>query len=474
MKVVSKKALPKNATEVRLVSDFKPKNLKGLTASEKGYVSQQEAKSKNVVLINRYDQQLVLTKASDSAKTNSDKLESLRIAGNTITGMLNDMGVKNVVVNGTTKKEDEIYALCEGIMLGNYQFLKYKTKPSKNSLKDIGVIGLPAGTCKELQTIVDATFLSRDLVNEPVRFLNAVQLSKEIKKAGKRTGIKVTVFNKAKIESLRMGGLLAVNQGSVDPPTFSIMEWKPANPVNKAPIVLVGKGVVYDTGGLDIKTNGVMANMKCDMAGAAAMIGAMYAIAGNKLPLHVIALLPSTDNRPGKNAYAAGDVIKMYSGKTVEVINTDAEGRMILADALSFANKYKPELVIDAATLTGAAARAFGTNCMAGMGNADGALQEIAACGLDRYERVAVLPFWDDYNDMLKSEIADIKHLGGAAAGAITAGKFLEHFTEYPYVHLDIAGPAMLDKREHYRTSGGSGVGVRLLFEYMKRRSSKK
>lgn len=307
-------------------------------------------------------------------------------------------------------------------------------------------------------------------MNEPLSFLTATQLSKEIKSLGKSYGFKVEVLTKAKIEALKMGGLLAVNKGSIDPPTFSILEWKPVKAKNKKPIVLVGKGVVYDTGGLSLKpTPNSMDMMKCDMGGAAAVIGAMVAIAKNKLPYHVIVLVPATDNRPGGNAYVPGDVIRMYNGKTVEVLNTDAEGRMILADALSYADKYQPELVIDVATLTGAAANAIGHYGVVAMGNTpEKTMNKLKESGNNTFERIVEFPFWDEYNEQLKSSIADLTNLGNGAGGAITAGKFLENFTNAPYIHLDIAGPAFIKKQINYLSQGGTGVGVRLLYDFVK------
>ena len=272
-----------------------------------------------------------------------------------------------------------------------------------------------------------------------------------------------------------MGGLLGVNRGSPDPPTFNILEWKPKNAVNKAPIVLVGKGVVYDTGGLSLKpTPHSMDYMKCDMAGAAAVAGALYAVAKRKLPLHVVGLIPATDNRPGGRAYVPGDVLRMHNGLTVEVMNTDAEGRLIMADALSFGERYKPELVLDAATLTGAAARAIGTQGVVAMGTApEKEFKALEEAGMAVHERVARFPFWDEYDKELDSDIADLKNLGGDLAGAITAGKFLARFTTRPYIHLDIAGPAFLHKPEPWKPRGGTGVGVRLFYRFLAQRASK-
>jgi leucyl aminopeptidase len=211
--------------------------------------------------------------------------------------------------------------------------------------------------------------------------------------------------------------------------------------------------------------------MKCDMAGAAAVAGTLYALAANKVPIHVIGLIPATDNRPDGNAYVPGDVVRMFNGTTVEVLNTDAEGRMILADALSWGDKLEPEIVINVATLTGAAHVAIGKYGIVAMGNADRSeMDNLKRSGEGVFERIAEFPFWDEYDELLKSDLADLKNIGGRYAGAITAGKFLEHFTERPLIHLDIAGPAFNKTKDSYRGKGGSGIGVRLLYDFIKNR----
>jgi len=365
-------------------------------------------------------------------------------------------------------------ALAEGIVLSNYQFTHHKkdAEKNKNSLESVIIngVGILQKQVDELNIVCDAVCKARNLVNEPVNILNATGLANAFKEMGKDAGFKVEVFSKAKIQQLKMGGLLAVNAGSVDEPTFTVMEYKPARPKNKKPLVLVGKGVVYDTGGLSLKpTPSSMDMMKCDMAGAAAVGCAMHAIAKAGLKVHVIALVPATDNRPGFNAFAPGDIIRMMDGSSVEMLNSDAEGRMILADALHYAKRFQPELVIDIATLTGAAAAAIGTAGIVGMGTASAAQKsKLVHAGLNVHERIAEFPFWDEYDELLKSDIADQKNLGGPYAGAITAGKFLAKFTDYPYYHLDIAGPAFLTAKETYKGKGGTGVGVRLFYEFAK------
>ncbi len=363
-------------------------------------------------------------------------------------------------------------ALAEGIALANYSFIKHKPSGKKNA-NTLNTILLHDKKVRDqaivnLNIVVEANNKARDLVNEPVNILNAVGLANAFKSFGKQAGFKVEVWNKDKIVSQKMGGLLSVNQGSVDPPTFTIMEYKPKKARNKKPYVLVGKGVVYDTGGLSLKpTPNSMDLMKCDMAGAAAVGATLYAIAKAKLNVHVIGLVPATDNRPGFNAFAPGDIITMMDGSTVEMVNSDAEGRMILADALHYAKKFNPELTIDLATLTGSAMAAIGTAGIVGMGNAsERQVQKLKQSGLNTHERIAEFPFWEEYGEQIRSDIADLRNLGGPYAGSITAGKFLEKFTAYPYFHLDIAGPAFLTAKDSYRGKGGTGVGVRLLFDF--------
>lgn len=367
-------------------------------------------------------------------------------------------------------------ALGETPTLANYQFLAYRKEKKKmaNSLKTTTVV-TDAPKAKKIvanaASIAEATCAARDLINEPPNVLTAVELGKRASKLGKKYGFEVEVFDKKRITAEKMGGLLAVNRGSQLPPSFTIMTYTPKKPKNKKPIVLVGKGVVFDTGGLSLKpTAGSMDSMKSDMSGSAAVIGAMVALATTKSDLHVIALAPATDNRPGENAYMPQDVITMHDGSTVEVMNTDAEGRMLLADALSWAKQYEPELVIDLATLTGSAVIAVGERAIAMMSTADEATkQAMKEASMRVHERVVELPLWADYKEQLKSHVADLKNVGGRPAGSITAGKFLEHFTAgaYPWIHLDIAGPAFLNSADSYRPKEGTGVGVRLLLEFL-------
>jgi len=455
-----------------LISDLKqlPKDL--LDKNEIAFIKksfEQEIKSVEINKMSYW----VFIQMIDPKKDQNSTSENARKSGDKLLEVINTHKLTSVSVLDYTKNELLALPFAEGMALGNYQFLKYfkeKTK-KQNALSEIKIISniIDHQSIEQLNILTEANALTRTLVNEPVSYLTAEKFSEEIKQIFYKTDVKVEVLNKKKIESLKMGGLLAVNKGSIDPPTFNIIEYKPENAVNKKPYVFVGKGVVYDTGGMNIKTEDHMNDMKCDMAGGAAVTGAIYAIAKAKLPVFVIGLIPATDNRPDGNAYVSGDVIYMHDGTSVEVLNTDAEGRLILADALSYAKKYDPELVIDLATLTGAAQRAIGHNGSVAMGTkSENEMKLLSESGYRVHERIVEFPFWEEYDEEIKSPIADIKNLGGPTAGAITAGKFLAHFTDYPYIHLDIAGTAFLNKKDSYRGLGGTGVGVRLLFDFIK------
>ncbi len=399
-------------------------------------------------------------------------LEAARLAGTELLRELRAYKIESVQIRSFTDTPRAL-AFAEGLALASYQFLKYYTQPEKKekALRWIRIAkpGATPEAVQELDQLVEAVFLARNLVNEPHSHFTALDLAAAAQQAGAEYGFEVEVLGKEKLESLKMGGLLAINKASTVPPQFCILEWKPAEAQNKKPVVLVGKGVVYDTGGLSLKPTDGMDYMKCDMAGAATVIGVFAAAARNQLPVHLIGLIPATDNKIGENALSPGDVIRMYSGKSVEVINTDAEGRIILADALHYAKKYKPELVIDFATLTGAAVRAVGNQAICYMGTAaEKTKKNLEKSGWETYERLIEFPLWKEYGDELKSNIADLKNVGSGNAGMITAGKFLEHFTDYPWLHLDIAGPAYLRTANAYRTKDGTGVGVRLVYRFLK------
>lgn len=367
-------------------------------------------------------------------------------------------------------------AITEGALLSQYRFDKYKTikNDSSNGLvKKVALVtdrphlkavtkGAGVG-----EHIVAGVTLARDLANAPNCEIYPETLAKKVQEVGKKAGFKTTVLDKKKIEELKMGGLLGVNAGSVRPPVFIVMEHL-KGPKNEKPLVLVGKGITFDTGGISIKPAAGMSDMKSDMHGAASVIGTMYTIAKLGLKRNVIALVPSTENMPSGTAYVPGDILTFMNGKTAEIDNTDAEGRLILADALCYADRLKPSAVIDLATLTGACVIALGTVTTGMMGTDEKTKNRLRAAADRTHEYVCELPLYEEYEEQISSDYADIKNSGGRNAGAITAALFLKHFVSYPWVHLDIAGTGIQPKAGHYTPKGGSGVGVRLLTDMIR------
>jgi leucyl aminopeptidase len=382
---------------------------------------------------------------------------------------------------GGLTDETAAQALVEGFVLGAYRYRAYKTDDDVAGPESFAVrVGeahdgdaVAAGTRRGAR-LAAATGTARDLVNRSPHDKTAEAFAGLVADSGAEHGYDVETWDEDRIRAEGMGGLLAVNRGSFDPPTVSVLTWAPDDAVNDRPVVVVGKGVMFDTGGLSLKdTKGSMDKMKSDMGGAAAVVGLFEALADLDVPLHVVGLLPATDNRPGRRAYVPGDVVEMHAGTTVEVMNTDAEGRLLLADALSYATAtYDPSLVVDVATLTGSCIVALGAHAAGVMASETDAAAErlytIQRAGERTGERVHPLPMYDKYKTALDSDVADLTNVGGSAAGAITAGKFLEHFVDAPWLHLDIAGPAFRDAADGYRPKGGTGFGVRLLAAYLR------
>ncbi|MBI3004954.1 MAG: leucyl aminopeptidase [Ignavibacteriales bacterium] len=373
------------------------------------------------------------------------------------------------------KPHDSIVAFAEGAFLSLYQFDKYLSKDKDENRKveeiilasdDAKVSAAAKEALRYAQVVCEATSLARDLANAPANEIYPETLAKAAQDSAQRSGYKATVLDERKIKELGMGGVIGVCQGSARPPRFIILEYGPAS---KKPVVLVGKGVTFDTGGISIKPSANMAEMKMDMSGAAAVIGAFEAVARLKLPVHLIGLIPAVENMPSGSAVRPGDILRHFNGKTSEVDNTDAEGRLILADALAYAEKYKPAAVIDLATLTGAVVVALGHVATGMMGNDEDLMKKLKASGEQTYERVWQLPLFEEYEKLIKSDVADVKNVGGRWAGSITAALFLKKFTgTYNWAHLDIAGTAILEEAQEYIPKGGSGVGVRLLTNFLK------
>ncbi|MEN8116863.1 MAG: leucyl aminopeptidase family protein [Bacteroidota bacterium] len=461
--------LKENTSTATLFDNLKQLSLSFLSENEQNYLKKKLEKETECS-ISKYPDILFFGKIKEAKELNM-KIEAARKAGSKLYDVLKAEKINSVqLINYSSPELME--AFLEGLLLTGYAFDKYKKEKEEYKLEEIFVFDKETSVDQiaEIVNVTNAVFSARDLVNEPLSFLTATQFSKEIEKLSKESGFTLEVFNKQKIESLKMGGILAVNRGSIDPPTFNILEWKPKNSKNKKPVVLVGKGIVFDTGGLSLKpTPNSMDYMKCDMAGAAVVAATIYAIALNKLPIHVIGLIPATDNRPDGNAYVPGDIITMFDGTTVEIKNTDAEGRLILADALSYAKKYKPGLVIDYATLTGAADIVAGPHGAVVMGNTKENIKQLKESGFETYERVIEVPLWEEYAKPLKSPIADLNNLGTREAQSTIAGKFLEHFTDYNWIHIDSAGTPFLKEKDSYRPVGGTGFGTRLLYNFLKK-----
>lgn len=413
----------------------------------------------------------------DSEREGWEVQETLRRLAVDVLKMMERDGVKEVSLSGEGTLPEEMAAFVEGLTLADYSFDRYRSEDRFHVERlRIDSAYLKPSELEAQQRLWNRIFWCREWVNLPVADLNAAQFAEELQSIAEGfKNVKCTVMDKRKIESLRMGGLLAVNKGSVDEPRFVVLEYDGVENEKRkeesGPICLVGKGIMYDTGGLNIKPEDYMQEMKSDMAGAATMASVVFAAADNGLPVHVVALLPLTDNRPGFNAYAADDILTMYDGTTVEVVNTDAEGRLILADAIAYAVKnYNPRVIIDAATLTGAAVRAISTFGIAAMEqNAHRELEMLKIVGKEVYERLVEFPMWKEYDELIKSDFADLRNCGTTPqAGTITAGKFLAHFAkDVPYIHLDIAGVAYFTKAQHYYRAGASGYGIRLLYAYL-------
>lgn len=384
--------------------------------------------------------------------------------------------------------QDLAQALTEGLMLGEYKYDQYLTTqpPLKDGgarrLRSVTLVALQDGDRKSARTgiergaiLSDVVNRVRDMVNAPANELTPANMAERAAAAARAHEFSCQVFEKREIQKFGMGGLLAVAAGSDQPPKFIVMEYNGAGRKKTAPFVFVGKGLTFDAGGICLKPAPKMDEMKGDMAGGAAVIGALEAVARLQLPARVIGLVPATENLLGGSAYRPGDILRMMNGKTVFVDNTDAEGRIILGDALTYAQRYEPRSIVDLATLTGAALVALGQIATAIVATDPQLVADLKSAGERTFERVWELPLWQEFEDLIKSPIADIKNSGGKNGGVITAAAFLRHFVgTTPWAHLDIAGTSYLDKADGYRPAGATGVGVRLLADYVESQVTKR
>ncbi len=389
-----------------------------------------------------------------------------------------DMGLKSLTMPLPPETQDDwTQAAVEAALLSLYEFKEHKTQCDDKDAEDKSLDSLTflvgSDTEKSLiepivergRTIANGTMLARDLSNQPGNHLTPTQLAKKAQEVAEATGLNCTVFDKATLEEKGFRTLLAVAQGSAEEPRFIILEYTPEGE-ERDTVALVGKGITFDTGGISLKSGKGMDEMKHDMSGAAAVLGAMQVIGHIKPNVRVIGVIATTENMPGSTAIKPGDVVTSYSGKTIEIMNTDAEGRLILADALAWTAQYEPNGVIDLATLTGAVIACLGHIAAGAMGTDDALMEKVKNAAEKTHERVWELPLWEDYDEGVKSKVADVQNIGDGTAGTLAGGAFLKKFAEgYPWVHLDIAGTAWGVKGSTYIPETASGYGVRLLVQ---------
>jgi leucyl aminopeptidase len=368
--------------------------------------------------------------------------------------------------------------VTEAVMLAGYRFLRYRTETTEELPAALEKMSLLVEKKHQAQEAVQGAaiagsicrgvFLARDLVNEPGNTKSPEFLAKQAQDIAEETGMKCTILEKTELEKEEMGALLGVAQGSIREPRLIILEYQGDHNLSR-PIALVGKGVVFDAGGISLKPADKMDEMKMDMAGGAAVLGTLLAASLLNLPVNLVGIIPAVENLPSGSAIRPGDILCSKSGKTIEVLNTDAEGRLILADALTYAKRFDPRVVIDLATLTGACIIALGHHASAVLGNHEGLIRQLIKAGEQTGERLWQLPLWDDYAAQIKSDVADMKNTGGRPAGTITAAAFLKQFAaDVTWAHLDIAGTAWEEKGRPYTPKGATGTGVRLLVQYLR------
>lgn len=408
-------------------------------------------------------------------------LEAVRKAAAAGVKRARKLGSKHVatIVHGTGRGELNVrqaaQATLEGALLALYRYSAAKQPgDKKNEIETLTLVEIDEAKLVDIrqgaqmaQALAAGVYLARELVNLPPNFATPTRLAQEARSIADQYQMVITIGDREWAARHEMGAFLAIAQGAGEPPKFIVLEHNAATQ-DVDPIVFVGKGITFDTGGISIKPADKMGEMKSDMGGAAAVIGAMKVVGELNLPLRVIGIAPCTENMPDANAYRPADVITASNGKTIEIISTDAEGRMILADALVYASRYKPQAVIDLATLTGACVIALGDGIAAGLFSNDERIQNtLVASGKITHERVWPMPLWDDYKQVIKSDVADMKNSGGRGGGVGSSAIFLKEFTDYPWAHLDIAPMALSSKAADYTPAGGTGYGVRLLIEFL-------
>jgi leucyl aminopeptidase len=402
-------------------------------------------------------------------------LEKLRRAAATVARRARALKLHSAALSLPTLPDTTIWeiarAAAEGARLGLYRFDRHKSVADDQDLETFWLVA-DEGALDEATEgtelgvkVAEGTVLARDLANEPSNVATPEYLAERASTIADEYGMELGVLDRAGIEEEGLTGLATVGRSASNEPRFIVLEHRGGG--DSAPVVLVGKAVTFDSGGISIKPSAGMEDMKFDMSGGAAVLGAMEAAGALNLPLNLVALVPATENLPGGGAFKPGDVLQMHSGKTVEIVTTDAEGRLILADALSYAKRYEPSAVVDCATLTGACAVALGDHTSGLMGNDEDLIAELQTAGETTGERAWPLPLFGEYTEQIRGDTADIKNSGGRRGGALTAGAFLKEFVDYPWAHLDVAGTAYGKKGNAYTTKGATGVPARLLVEFL-------
>lgn len=380
--------------------------------------------------------------------------------------------------------QDTAQAVTEGLLLAAYRFDRYRTEHREKFsprlaevrylVDDKDCVSVVEKAIALAQAVVEGVYLARDLVNEPGNVKSPLFLAEQAQALARELGISCTVLDVGSLEQQGFGALLGVARGSVREPCLIVLEYQGGKKGDK-PVALIGKGVVFDAGGISLKPAEKMDEMKMDMAGAAAVLGTFKAAAKAALPINLVGVIPAVENLPSGTAMRPGDILTSLSGRTIEVLNTDAEGRLILADALTYVKRFAPRAVIDLATLTGACIIALGHHAAAVLGSDETLVASLLEAGRQSGEPLWQLPLWPEYAEQLKSEIADLKNIGGRPAGTITAAAFLQRFAEeLPWAHVDIAGTAWEEKGEPWVPKGASGFGVRLLMTYLRHQSGLK
>jgi leucyl aminopeptidase len=436
-----------------------------------------------IVYVNDGDKllKIMLLGIGDSKKLNEDKFRQL---GGIISLKAKELNFHNVIISNFYSSSSNVESIIEGLVLSLYEYNKFKEDKANKDLptfyENFSVsIMYPddsnLGNKIEINKIMDiceAVFYARDLANSPPNVIDPNALANSAKTLEKMKNIHVDILNQNQIKDLGMNGIISVGKGSENEPKLIIVEYNNSTASKDKPIVLVGKAVTFDTGGISIKPSDRMDEMKFDKSGGCTVLGIMKALGNLDLPINVVAIIPAVENMPSGSSYRPGDIIRMYNGKTVEVLNTDAEGRLILADALAYGvAKYSPKYILDFATLTGACIIALGTNIAGIIGNDDKLINKLVSLSSSTGEKIWQLPLSEEFSDLIKSNVATIKNIGGRTGGTITAAAFLSHFvSDIPWAHFDIAGTAWtqdgtVDKS--YNPKGSTGFGIRTIIKFL-------